>query len=368
MCSSNPPPAPDYAGAATAQGAANKDAAIAASNLNNPNVVGPYGSQTYTEGANPGDRPTVTQTLSPAQQAILDKSNEVKGLLGGLGVQGATSLQGTIGKPIDFSGAPQAKALDFSGLPQTQDYNSTRNNVINAMMSRTNEDYAKQKDQTNSDLIASGIRPGTKAYADQMQMIERSRNDARNQAEISGGNAAAQAYGVDANRRQQGVSELTNQFSSDTQRRKDAISEMLSQRGVPLNEITALMSGSQVSNPFANPGYSAANIAPAPIFGATDAAGNYNADIYNAKAGQKAGLQSGLFGLGGAAINAFSDRRLKTDIVKVGKMLSGLTIYSYRYLWSKVKEIGVMADEVEKIFPEAVSEHHGFKMVDYSKL
>jgi hypothetical protein len=166
-------------------------------------------------------------------------------------------------------------------------YDTTRQSVIDAMMGRANEDYSQQTDQANSDLIAAGIRPGTKAYADRMQAIERSRNDARNQAEISGGNAASQA------------------FNMDSQRRQQAISEILAQRQTPLNEINALMSGSQVSNPFAMPNASQnANIAPAPIFGATQAQGQADMNIYNAQAGAANSTQSGLMGLGGSAMMA----------------------------------------------------------------
>ena len=49
---STPPPVPDYAAAATAQGAANVDAARATAKLGNPNIYGPLGSQTISYGAN----------------------------------------------------------------------------------------------------------------------------------------------------------------------------------------------------------------------------------------------------------------------------------------------------------------------------
>lgn len=337
MCAPSPPPPPDYAGAAAAQGAANKEAAIASSNLNNPNVINPYGTQTFTEGVNPGDRPTLTQTFSPEQQALYEQSVKTKGLLGGLGEQGATSLQGIVGKQLDLSGAPAVGG-----------YDDTRKKVIDAMMSRTNEDYAQQTDQANSDLVAAGIRPGTKAYADRMQAIERSRNDARQQAEVAGGNAASQA------------------FNTDTQRRKDAIAEILSQRGVPLNEITALMSGSQVSNPFAVPGVAQnANIAPAPVFGAANAAGQYGTDVYNADVGANNAMMKGLFGLGSAAILA-SDRRLKSNIVRIGTHPLGIGIYEYDIFGHR--DIGVMADEVLTVKPEAVIQGPGYLMVDYGAL
>lgn len=343
MCAPSPPPAPDYAAAATAQGAANKEAAVASANLNNPNVVNPYGTQTYTPGATDTDRPTLTQTFSPAQQALFDKSNATKGLLGDLGIQGATALQGVIGKNLDLSGAP--------AMPGS--YDATRQSVIDAMMGRANEDYSQQTDQANSDLIAAGIRPGTAAYDNKMQLIERSRNDARNQAEISGGNAASQAFNMDSQRRQQGISEI------------------LAQRQTPLNEINALMSGSQVSNPFAMPNASQnSNIAPAPVFGATQAQNQYDMNIYNQKQAASNNLMSGLFQLGGsAAIGAgmMSDRRLKSNIVRVGTHPLGIGIYEYDIF--DRREFGVMAQEVLGVKPEAVLRHpSGYLMVNYGAL
>lgn len=278
MCSPSPPPAPDYAAAATAQGAANKDAAIASSRLNNPNVVNPYGTQTWTEGAAPEDRPTLTQAFSPEQQALYDQSVQTKQLLGQTGTQGAQALTGIVGQKLDLSGAPAAPG----------DSQATRDAVINAMMSRVNEDYGKQTDQANSDLVAAGIRPGSKAYDDRMALIDRGRNDARQQAIIAGG------------------SEAQRDFTMDTQSRKDAIAELLAQRQTPLNEVTALMSGSQVSNPFAVPGAAQnTNIAPAPIFGAAQAQYGANADAYNAQQQGNSGLMSGLFSLGAAGIKAY---------------------------------------------------------------
>lgn len=272
---SDPPPAPDYRGAAKEQGASNLESTIAGAKLNNPNVINPYGSQTVTYGGEGGLTPTIRQTLSPDQQAIFDKQNQSKLSLGDLSLQGTNSLKGVVGKSVDFSGAPAAPGS----------YDQTRKKVIDAMMGRTNEDYAQQSDQLNSDLVARGISPGTKAYADAQQKIERSRNDARQQAEIAGGNTASQAYGL------------------DEQSRKNYISELLAKRQVPLNEITALMSGSQVSNPFAVPGYSQnAQLAPAPMFGAATSAGQYGTDVYNAEVSGKNGLLSaGAQGLGAAA-------------------------------------------------------------------
>lgn len=274
MCSPSPPPAPDYTGAAVAQGQANKESAIASSRLNNPNVINPLGTQTWTEGESPDARPTLTQTYSPEQQALYEQSTRTKGLLGGLGEQGATALGGVVGKNFDLTGAPPAPTAG-----------GARQDAYDAIMSRVNEDTASAKDKQNSTLIAAGIRPGTKAYQDAMFAIDRGANDARQQAITAAG------------------AEGQRDFTMGTQARKDAIAELLAQRQTPLNEINALMSGSQVSNPFAVPGAAQnAQIPPAPLYNAAMQTGQYNTDAYNTGVGQSNSMMRGLFSLGGAAL------------------------------------------------------------------
>lgn len=62
-----------------------------------------------------------------------------------------------------------------------------------------------------------------------------------------------------------------------------------------------------------------------------------------------------------------SDRRLKTDIRLIGKSFDGQNIYSYRFLGEPQTQIGLMAQEVETLRPDAVVEIEGVKHVDYAK-
>jgi len=91
----------------------------------------------------------------------------------------------------------------------------------------------------------------------------------------------------------------------------------------------------------------------------------------SANAQAKAARNSAILDMGakvaGAAMMA-SDRRLKTDIKKVGETDSGIPIYTYKYKGEDVTRMGVMAQEVEKIIPEAVGEMNGFKAVDYNQI
>lgn len=63
-----------------------------------------------------------------------------------------------------------------------------------------------------------------------------------------------------------------------------------------------------------------------------------------------------------------SDRRLKTDIKRVGTLDNGLSVYLYRLRGDPVARIGLMADEVEKVHPGAVvTGLTGFKAVFYDQ-
>lgn len=76
-----------------------------------------------------------------------------------------------------------------------------------------------------------------------------------------------------------------------------------------------------------------------------------------------AGIQAGWFG---------SDRRMKKNIVRIGKLRDGINIYVFNYIWDSkdtAPHVGVMADEVEKVLPRAVrSDEYGYKSVNYSYL
>ncbi len=319
-----PPASPDYQALASQQGQNN----IEMAKMQQPNVSSPYGTQTVSYGgpiaqnqanfdsqaylkANPdvqaaitsgqlpgdawfhyqnygqnegrqytqlpsaqGNIPTITQTLSPEQQALLDKQNTMKGMLGDLGIQGAQSLSGVVGKPLDLSGLPAAP----------QDSQSLRDQAYNAQMSRVNEDYGRQSDDLNSNLVAAGFHPGSKGYDDRQNLLNRGLNDARQQAILNSGNVAQQSYNMDAASRSR------------------ALSEMLAQRQTPLNEISALMSGSQVSNPFAQAGVGGVNAQGTPIMQGAQLGSQYTTDLYNLAAAQRGQMTSGLFGLGAAGL------------------------------------------------------------------
>ncbi len=62
------------------------------------------------------------------------------------------------------------------------------------------------------------------------------------------------------------------------------------------------------------------------------------------------------------------DRRLKENVRRCGTLADGLGVYRYSYIGDGTNYVGLMADEVEELYPEAVGEMLGFKTVDYAKV
>ena len=64
-----------------------------------------------------------------------------------------------------------------------------------------------------------------------------------------------------------------------------------------------------------------------------------------------------------------SDIRLKRDVVALGRLDNGLTLYRFRYKWDDQAYVGVMAQDVRKIAPDAVSRgSDGYLRVNYDRL
>lgn len=72
-----------------------------------------------------------------------------------------------------------------------------------------------------------------------------------------------------------------------------------------------------------------------------------------------------LINLGGTAglLAAFSDRRMKENIVKIGEYEDGISIYEFDYVDGEAS-IGFMADEIEIKYPQIVTEVFGYKRIN----
>lgn len=182
--------------------------------------------------------------------------------------------------------------------------------------------------------------------------------------------------------------QLGNQIAAGTfnnQNRQQAIAEEQLRRGQTLNELNALLTGQQVGMP-SMPSFNTAGRADSTNY-MSAAQNQYQGalDAYNARQAGQAGITSGLFSLGSAAMGAGgwgglfsmgSDPSYKVDVTRIGTHEKlGIGIYSWTYLpeyaqkWGYGRIVGVMADELAEVLPEAVSKDaDGHTVVDYSRV
>ena len=74
-------------------------------------------------------------------------------------------------------------------------------------------------------------------------------------------------------------------------------------------------------------------------------------------------------GSAGADLAQESDVRLKEDIAPVGQLPNGLGLYSFRYIGGEETYVGVMAQDVAEVDPEAVVKgEDGYLRVHYGRL
>lgn len=270
------PASPDPVATAAAQGAANKETAIAQGNLNAINQVTPYGNLTWTNtGTNADGTPqrTVTQTLSPEQQAILDESQKAALTYGQTGNTLLDSVKSMLGTPVDLSTLGAAPTVNDNYRTQMRD----------ALIQRATPQLDRQRQQIETQLTNQGITPGSQAWNDALQPYYAGVNDLSIAADLNAGNLAAQSYGAEQTARQ------------------NRINELYLPRNQELNTLAALLSGSQVTSPqFVNTPTTA--VAPTDVIGAQGQALGVGMNNYNQSMAQQNAMMGGLAGLGGAAI------------------------------------------------------------------
>lgn len=297
--------------------------------------------------------------------------------------------------------------------PADQSYSTNTKAVEDAMYSRLNPQMDQQRAALETQLANQGIRLGSDAYNNAMSVLNQGQNDQRTSVLLASGqeqsrladldaqragfqNAAqAQQYGQNANNatfgntanqqmfaNQNQVTGQNNQlqdstlnaqlsrFNAQNQAHTQALNEAYAARAQPLNEISSLLSQSQLQQPnFVNP--------TMPTIPTVDYAGlvneNYNQRLAIAQQQAQAsqGILGGLFGLGSSAIMA-SDPDMKRDKRKVIDLDDdGTGLWTYNYKTDPKgapKRLGLMADEVEKVVPDAVSRRpDGYRQVDYGK-
>jgi hypothetical protein len=264
------PPPPDYRAAAQETAAGNLDAARAATAANRVNQVTPYGKLDYAiTGEDPYGNPTwtATQSLSPEQQQLLDYQNQTSAGLGKLAGQGLGYVEEMLKTPFNTA------ALPSTGFNPSQSYQD-------AYMQRLAPQLQQGREQLQQQLANKGIDIGSTAYDRAMQTQGQRENDLL---------AAATTQG----------------FGVGQQARQSALQEQAYLRNEPLNTLSAVRTGSQVTGPqFVNSAQQATTSGP-DLLGAAQMTNNAQMGAYNAQQAGQNSMTSGLMGLAGAGMMAF---------------------------------------------------------------
>lgn len=423
------PAVPDPAKTASAQTGTNVQTAIANAVIGNADTYGPQGSTKYNQiGSQKITGPdgqvydvpkySQTTTLSPEQQQLYNQQTQLGSGLNNLAISQTDKLSGILGSPVNTSGlpamagAPNTATTDFSAAARgmaptdyskglTSDFSADRSSVEKALFDRLNPQLEKDRASLENNLTNQGFQRGTQAFTNAMDQYGRQSNDARLAVTGQGLQEQQGLYGMARDKAGFGASEQqrafdqamqAGQFGSGEQNRafntqmsgaqfgnqarQQSLQEILALRNQPLNEISALRSGGQVSLPNA-PQYNAPQVANTDLMGATFNSAALANKQYEQQMAQQNAQMGGMFGLGQAGILGaakmaplfLSDRRLKRDITDLGiRLLNGLKLYAYRYLWDDKPRAGVMADEVLRVNPLAVSTVGGFLAVNYRML
>jgi hypothetical protein len=354
------PDSPDYRGAAEEQGASAKENTSYQTFANRPNMVTPWGRQDWE--ATPGTDPatgkpvnewTSTISLSGPQQEALDQQLNIQtgrskaafGLL-----DQATEAFET---PFDWGGLTERQGLEDVGYDPTGARDRAEQALFQRQMNLQEPGLTQQEEARRARMEAMGIslEGGSEAFERAQTGMDTNRANIRENAALQaiagGGQEAGRELGL-----------ATGAAGFNNQQRAAEIAEEAQRRGMSLNELNALLTGQQVQLPEVSQGQPSSTAGKADTtnyLGAAQMQGQFDADT--------AFDWGAAVGAGSQAAMAFSDRRLKRDIVALG---GGL--YEYRFIGNIKREIGMMADELLISHPERVFQHKsGYLMIDYGE-
>lgn len=279
-------PAPQFNAQQSAadQTTSNINTAVANKALNNTNQVTPYGSLTYDQtgttsvGGNSVPTYTATQTFSPTEQQLFDKTTGLQSGALDIAKTGEGQVSNALASPYDLSGTH----------PLTGDQQDFKNQAYDSLMGRFNTDFAHTQAATDTSLRNQGLQPGSEAYNTQMDVLNRTKTDAQQQAEINATTLAGQ-----------NISQGQAIHSSQ-------VGDYNATRDQPINEYSALFGlGNGVTQPnYVNTPQS--SVAPTDVAGMNLAAYQGQLASYNQQLASNNATMGGLFGLGGSVLGGLA--------------------------------------------------------------
>lgn len=364
-------------------------------NSNNPGMGASQGAMTAAQGANPtnanlaatasganiGNNQYLQQSIANNQQSIADllKNSTLPTLSGqaaALGRSGSGAFASQINNASDTAANQMSKVA-------TDMYANQYNNDVNSMLHANNQLSNNHNQGVNNQISAANNLGNAYAQNANTQM------------------AGAQGLG---NNYQQSISNLSSLLGQQSNAYNQNVSNNLNNANLALNAANAGTAANQnAANTQLNAANNAGNIyqnslLPAETIGQIGAQKDaYNQQVLNGQIAQWDAQQQGpliqlsnfanilngggynnqssqttqpgnsalsnILGLATAGLGLFCDIRLKENIIRIGKSPNGWDMYSYNYVGDDEIYVGPMAQEVEEIRPDLVSEYAGYKVV-----
>jgi hypothetical protein len=322
---SDPPKPPDYTKLAQQTAGSSQEAQTRADWANRPTIQTPWGTQSWQSKASidpstgkPVTAWTQNTALNPQSQQALDAQMALDTGKSQLAGSFMDRVADDYSQPFDMSGLP-----DRAGSPQTNlpsmggDISAgvgdaSRQRVEQGLLDRLRPEQQFQTEALETKLVNQGLTPGSKAYdrakqaqgdqfsRDQFNALMMGGQEQRNQFDMAKG---AGEYSNQQNQQQFGQNLQSGNFQN--QNRQQAIAEQALQRGMSLNEMNALLTGTQIGMP-TMPNFNTS--APAGAVNYAGAGGQqYNAAMnnYNAQQQQQQGMFGGLTSLAGLGLGAY---------------------------------------------------------------
>lgn len=278
--------------------------------INNPNIITPEGSRTYDP---------YTNTVK------LNESDFTKN------------------QRLDQERLAMELSRGLSGNLPSTDNEAVRNATFQLGKQQLDPEMKSQREALATQLANQGIPLNSEAYNSAMNRLEQQQGSQLNQLSLQSQIAGIQTAEA--------------------------------QRQARFNEISSLLGRSQVGTG-ANFGQTQSGYQGLDLMGAEQANLNRQSQEAIGRRNNRAMQNAAMWQAGGSAISgiasAFSDIALKTNIQFENKFKNNLPIYTFEYI-NKNHGVGrfegVMAQDVEKTYPQAVSiSPEGYKMVDYSQI
>lgn len=240
-----------------------------------PSPVAPNRDDFYRGTQSDVPRYRAVVELSPEEQAIFDLQQSGRLQFGQIADRQLGQISDTLSDPFTMD--------RFGPAPTINE--ETRQSVLADIMARQQPQFDRTYDQLQTRLAGQGLTdPNSEAYRNAVDEFYRAQNDFGLAAGQQALNQAQQLYGLEQDARSR------------------AIQEALMERQVPMNELAAMMSGSQVQMPQFMP-TPQTQVAPTDVMGATYADYNARMNAWQQDQARAAGGMQGLFGLLGTGAN-----------------------------------------------------------------